>query len=174
VDNGLVVLYDPHSVQRAVSAGVRSRVELNVGGKTDRLHGDPVWIAGAVRTLSDGMFVETEARHGGWGAQDQGIAAVVETDERHTIVLTSRRMAPMSLGQVLSLGIHPKRKRVLVVKGVVAPRAAYEAIAGRIILVDTPGVTSDDPSRFTYLCRRRPLFPLECDALFESSGPPSP
>jgi microcystin degradation protein MlrC len=35
-----------------------------------------------------------------------------------------------------------------------------------VVLVDTPGVTSDDPRRFTYTRRRRPLFPLEANAVY--------
>ena len=165
VPNGLVILYDPESVERCAAAGVRADVDLQVGGKTDRGHGEPVAVRGRVRTLSDGLFTETQIRHGGWGQYDQGSTAVVETSEQHTIVLTSRRMAPMSLEQLISLGIRPERKDVLIVKGVVAPRAAYEPVAGEILLVDTPGVTSDDPRRFTYVRRRRPLFPLE-DAVY--------
>ena len=121
-------------------------------------------LPGTVRTLSDGLYVETQVRHGGWKYNDQGVTAVVETPQRHTLVLTSRRMAPMSLEQILSLGIHPEGKRILIVKGVVAPRAAYEPVAGEIVLVDTPGVTADDPGTFEYQNRRRPLYPLETDA----------
>jgi microcystin degradation protein MlrC len=174
VPNGLVILFDPESVERCVSAGVRSRVELRVGGKTDRQHGEPARVAGRVRTLSDGIYIETQVRHGGWGQYDQGITAVVETPERHSIVLTSRRMAPMSLEQVVSLGIDPARKDILIVKGVVAPRAAYEPVAGEVLLVDTPGVTSDDPRRFTYARRRHPLFPLETDAVYPSGDGRNP
>jgi microcystin degradation protein MlrC len=154
VRNAMVVLYDPAAVEQCLAAGIRQPVKLNVGT-------DPVAIEGTVRTLSDGIFVETQIRHGGWGGGDQGITAVVETAEGHTIVLTSRRMAPMSLEQVISLGIHPERKDILIVKGVVAPRAAYEPVAGEILLVDTPGLTSDNPATFTYQNRRRPLYPLE-------------
>jgi microcystin degradation protein MlrC len=166
VPNGLVILYDPESVAQCVAAGVGTEVSLQAGGKSDREQGQPVAVNGRVRTLSDGVYVETEVRHGGWGRYDQGITAVVETPDRHTIVLTSRRMAPMSLQQVISLGIRPERKDILIVKGVVAPRAAYEPVAGEVVLVDTPGVTSDDPRRFTYARRRRPLFPLEADAVY--------
>ena len=88
VPNGLVVLYDPEAVAQCIAAGVRARVELHFGG-----------IRGRVRTLSDGLFRETQIRHGGWGEFDQGVTAVVETDESHTVILTSRRMAPMSLEQ---------------------------------------------------------------------------
>jgi microcystin degradation protein MlrC len=48
-----------------------------------------------------------------------------------------------------------------VVKGAIAPRAAYEPIARRIIEVDTPGLTAVNPARFTYTRVRRPLFGLE-------------
>ncbi|HEV2275564.1 MAG TPA: M81 family metallopeptidase [Acidobacteriaceae bacterium] len=164
--NALVILYDPAAVQQCVRTGVRSEVELLAGGKTDGRHGQPVALHGRVRTLSDGVFVETQIRHGGWGGGDQGITAVVETKEGHTIVLTSHRMSPMSLEQILSLGIHPERKDILIVKGVVAPRAAYEPIAGEIILAGTPGVTEDDPRAFPYRHRRKPLFPLETTAEF--------
>ena len=159
--NALVILYDPESVRQCVTAGVSNSVNLSVGGKTDLLHGAPVLVEGRVRTLSDGVFVDSQIRHGGWGGGDQGVTAVVETAEGHTIILTSRRMAPMSLEQVISLGVHPERKDILIVKGVVAPRAAYEPVAGEIVLVDTPGVTSDNPAAFPYQRRRRPLYPLE-------------
>ncbi|MEO7650864.1 MAG: M81 family metallopeptidase [Bryobacteraceae bacterium] len=155
----LVVLYDPESVAACVAAGVRSDVEILAGGKTDSLHGDPVPIRGRVRTLSDGCFTETQVRHGGWSENDQGVTAVVETAEQHTIVLTSRRMAPMSLEQILSAGIHPERKRILIVKGVVAPRAAYAPVAAEIVVVDSPGVTSDNPASFTYRHRRKDMYP---------------
>ena len=154
VENILVVLFAPEAVERCVEAGVRQRVSLTAGDP-------PVAIEGRVRLISDGQFEETAVRHGGWTHNDQGITAVLETDERDTIVLTSRRMAPFSLEQLLSLGIHPERKRVLIVKGVVAPRAAYEPVAGEFILAGTPGATADDPRLLPYRNRRKPLYPLE-------------
>jgi len=148
--DALVILYDPQAVAECVRAGVGGRVQL-----------------GTVRTLADGRFVEREVRHGGWGACDQGLTAVVETAEGHTVVFTSRRMAPMSLQQVLSVGIRPEWKKIVVVKGVIAPRAAYAPVAKQFILVDSPGVTSDNPRHFEYRARRRPLYPLEGNALYD-------
>ena len=166
VPNALVILCDPESVKACVAAGPGNQVELMAGGKGDGRQAAPVLVRGRVRVLSDGRFTETQVRHGGCTEGDQGITAVVETKEQHTVVLTSRRMAPMSLEQVLSVGIHPERKQILIVKGVVAPRAAYEPIASRIIVTGTPGVTCDDPRQFQYRRRRAPLFPLEADAQF--------
>lgn len=166
VPDSLVILADPEAVAACVAAGPGATVSLMAGGKTDRLHGSPVHVTGRVRVLSDGRFVETQVRHGGWGACDQGTTAVLEIDGGHTLMLTTRRMAPMSLEQVLSAGIKPEKKRVIVVKGVVAPRAAYAPIAAKIMLVDTPGVTSDNPRYFTYRHRRVPLYPMEPDAAY--------
>jgi microcystin degradation protein MlrC len=155
--NALVVLHAPDAVDRCVAAGVRNPAAVTVNG---------VLIQGLVRTISDGLFVETQVRHGGWTHNDQGVTAVIETAEEHTVVVTSRRMAPMSLEQILSLGIHPERKDILIVKGVVAPRAAYEPVAGEIVLVDTPGATANDPALFQYRNRRVPLYPIERDATY--------
>ncbi len=76
----------------------------------------------------------------------------------------------MSLEQILSLGIRPDRRKILIVKGVVAPRAAYEAVAAQIILADTPGVTADDPRCFAYRRRRVPLYPLEPETQWLAHG----
>ncbi len=164
--NALVVLYDPDAATQCLAKGPGQRIRLTVGGKTDTRHGQPVTVEGVIRTLSDGHFEERQVRHGGWGACNQGLTAVVETAEQHTIVLTSRRMAPMSLEQIISLGIHPERKQILIAKGVVAPRAAYEPVSAEIILADTPGVTADNPKHFNYQRRRVPLYPLEAEATF--------
>ncbi|MBL8174747.1 MAG: M81 family metallopeptidase [Bryobacterales bacterium] len=164
--NAMVILCDPEAVAQCLTRGVGQRIRLRVGGKTDSRHGAPVEVEGMIRTLSDGHFEERQVRHGGWGVCEQGLTAVVETPEEHTVVLTSRRMAPMSLEQVLSLGIHPERKQILIAKGVVAPRAAYEPVSAEIVLADTPGVTSDNPRHFDYRRRRRPLYPLEEAAAF--------
>ncbi len=143
-----------------------STVTLRVGGKTDDMHGRPIPVQGRVKTLSDGRFTEEEPRHGGRRFYDQGTTAVVETEEGDTIILTSRRTTPTSLEQVLSVGVRPHRKQIIVAKGVVSPRPAYEPIASEILLVNTPGSTSADLSSFDYKHRRRPLFPFEPDASY--------
>ncbi len=159
-------LYDPEAVAVCVAAGVRSQITLRVGANTDRRHGDPIEVTGTVRAISDGRFEEPEPRHGGLRFFDAGPTVVLETTDDHTLLLTSRRVASTSLQQLYSVGIRPESKRVVVAKGVVAPRAAYEPIAAGIVLVDTPGVTAAEFTRFTYTRRRRPLYPFEVDAQY--------
>ena len=163
----LVVLFDPAAVQACVASGVGTDVSLRVGGKSDALHGPPIPIRGRVRCLHDGAFVEDEPRHGGARFNNQGLTAMVETGEGHAIVLTSLRMAPMSLQQVLSLGINPKSYRILVAKGAIAPVAAYEPVSSRMVYVDTPGITSANPAHFDYRHRPRPLYPFEPETVWD-------
>ena len=155
------VLYAPEEVSACIAAGVRGNVDLTVGGKSDDLHGAPVQIRGRVRLIHDGYYEETEPRHGGHRYQDQGITTVVELEGHNFIVLTSKRQVPFSLHQLLSLGIDPVAMKIIVVKAAIAYRAAYEPIAGRIIEVDTPGLTAVNPLHFTYRNVRCPLFPLD-------------
>lgn len=161
----VVVIADPEAVSAAVRAGVGNPFEAHAGGKTDRLHGDPVLIRGRVKSLHDGRYLETAVRHGGERHLDQGLTAVIEAqgstrDLPNIVMLTTRRHPPFSLHQLISCGVYPERQKILVVKAAIAFRAAYEPIAGRIIEVDTGGVTAVNPARFTYRRARRPLFGL--------------
>jgi microcystin degradation protein MlrC len=155
-----VVIFDPEAVQSCIQAGVGGMVSLEVGGKADNQHGDPVPIRGNVRLIHDGQYIETQPRHGGQRYHNQGLTAVVAVGDS-LVALTSRRQTPFSLQQLLSLGIDPTEMRMIVVKAAVAYRAAYEPIAGQIIEVDTPGLTAVNPLHFEYNDIRRPLFPLD-------------
>ena len=136
-----------------------------VGGKTDKLHGDPVRIRGTVKLIYDGAYVETAIRHGGRRYLDQGLTAVIHAegstrDLPNVVILNSKRHTPFSLGQLTSAGVLPEKQKILVVKAAVAFRAAYEPIAGTIIEVDTPGLTAVNPKRFTYKHARQDLYGL--------------
>lgn len=145
----VTVLYDAEAVERCVKAGVGGTVE-----------------EGRVRTLFDGIFTEPGVCHGGWTHFDQGLSAVVESPAQNTIMYTSQRMAPMSIEQIVRAGIRALDQNILIVKGVIAPQSAYAHVAGKMILVDTPGPTANDPASFHYRNRRRPLYPIERDAAY--------
>jgi microcystin degradation protein MlrC len=159
--DSVVCLYAPDDVQECLRAGAGQSVELTVGGKVDRRHGEPVAVCGRVKLLHDGSYVEPEVRHGGKRVNHMGLTAVVELASGNLLVLNSLRHPPFSLGQLTCLGIRPERMRVLVVKAAIAYKAAYAPVAGTIIEVDTPGLTAVNPQRFDYRHIRRPLDPLE-------------
>jgi microcystin degradation protein MlrC len=157
----VVCLYAPGEVQQCMAVGVGQEVALTVGGKVDRLHGDPVSVRGQVRLLHNGTYVEPHVRHGGKRVNHMGLTALVELQGGNWLVLTSLRHPPFSLGQLTCLGIQPEQQRVLVVKAAIAYKAAYGPIAGTILAVDTPGLTAVNPERFAYRHIRRPMYPLE-------------
>ena len=76
-------------------------------------------------------------------------------------MLTSQRMPPFSLQQLISCQLDPSSFQVLVAKGVNAPVAAYAPICSELIRVNTPGCTTADMNSLTFHNRRRPLFPFE-------------
>ena len=154
----VVVLYDPNAVEEATKRGVDGRFEMSVGN-------EPVQVRGHVRSLHTGRYMEPEVRHGGARFHDLGHSAVIECEGstpelQNLLLLTSKRSLPFSLHQLISCGIYPERQKILVVKGTVAPRAAYQTVAKKIVLVDSPGSTAVNPVWFDYRNARPGLFGL--------------
>ncbi len=141
-DGWVVTLWDPEAVRACAAAGIGAEVEVDAGGKTDDMHGDPQRVKGTVRTLSDGRYEERERRHGGGRHHNQGLTAVLRVPSgpgEGLLVLDSNRQPPMSIHQITSAGIAPEQQKILVAKGAVAPRAAYEPVSPRLIEVDSGG-----------------------------------
>jgi microcystin degradation protein MlrC len=150
-----IPIFDPEAVRKAVGAGIGQPFEFPVGGKTDKMHGEPVLIRGRVKSLHDGKFVETEVRHGGYRYWDAGLTAVIEVegstrDLPNLLVLNTKRTVPLSIHQLVSVGVYPEREKILVAKGTIAPLAAYEPVSKRLITVDSGGACAVNPARFTY------------------------
>lgn len=165
-DGWVMTISDPAAVQAAIKAGAGAEFDFPVGGKTDNMHGDSIRIKGRVKGIHDGKFIEPEVRHGGGRYWDMGVSAVIEVegssaDMPNLLLLTPKRIIPFSLGQLTSAGIVPQRMKILVAKGTVAPRAAYEPIAARIIEVSSGGVTAVDPARFVYKRIRPNLYGIQ-------------
>lgn len=158
-----VVLYDPEAVQQAEAAGVGQRLVLSVGGKSGDLHGPPLETEFLVQQIADGVYTESEARHGGFSQFDQGRTAIVQAESGLTVMITSRRALPFSLRQITSYGLDPTDFQILVAKGVNAPLAAYKPVCPSIVRVNTPGVTTADMTQLQFEYRRRPMFPFERD-----------
>ncbi|MDA1312349.1 MAG: M81 family metallopeptidase [Acidobacteria bacterium] len=151
----VVVIADQEANEAAFAVGVNGKFDMLVGGKTDDMHGKPLRIRGRVKSLHDGRFVEPEVRHGGGLFWDMGLTSVIEVegstrDLSNILMLTSKRVIPFSLNQLISCGVYPERQKILVAKGTIAPLAAYQPVSAKVITVDSPGVTAVSPKHFTY------------------------
>ncbi len=163
-DVAFALIADPEVVELATTAGVGESISVELGGKTDDLHGFPIPVDATVQNLSDGRFVYK-------GPMDTGVAstlgrtAVLRCRGRHgnavDVIVCERRVQPLDTAIFRSQGIVPEERKILVVKSWVHFRGAFEPIASRIIEVDTPGLTTAAFGRFTYRNVPRPLWPLD-------------
>ena len=97
-----------------------------------------VWMLGVA------VLLEGKSRRGKPGGADERCIDAIAPFANY-LVVTSERSSPNSIHQIVSLGIYPERQKILVAKGTIAPRAAYEPVAAEIVMVDTPGATSVNP-----------------------------
>jgi microcystin degradation protein MlrC len=154
-------IFDPEAVESCRLAGEKARLPLTLGGKSDELHGAPWNGELSVLQIAEGVFKESEPRHGGQVNYDMGTIAIVETANGSTLMLISKRVPPFSLSQLTTFGIKPQRYDIVIAKGVQAPVAAYAPVCPSLIRVDTPGVARADATKLTFNNRRKPLFPFE-------------
>ena len=131
----VVCLYAPEEVPPCAAAEAGRQVSLRVGGKVDRLHGDPVTVAGRVALLHDGTYVEEQVRHGGKRVNHMGATALVELPADPAGADLAPH-PPFSLGPLTCLDVLPERQRILVVKAAIAYKAAYSPVAGSVVQVE--------------------------------------
>ena len=166
VSNYCTVFFDPESVKHCEVNGVGSKVKLKVGGKVDDQHGDPVDIEGVVKNITDGIWEDSEIRHGGYTKYNQGTTALVETPDKGSIILTTLRLPPSSIGQLTHIGIDPKKKQLITTRGVILPRPAYDPFAAKTLLVNTKGTTTADLKNLNFKNIKRDIYPIN-DAVFD-------
>ena len=160
----VALVADPETVRQCISAGVGSTIDIHLGGKTDRLHGDPFPCRAYVRILSDGHYVND-------GPMMAGLPVVLGPTALLVIegvedLVTTRAVTPIDLNVFSANGIETTCRRVIALKGKGHFRAAFEPIASRVILVEGPGVTGADLSRLNFRNVRRPIWPLDDDVTY--------
>jgi microcystin degradation protein MlrC len=153
---------DQEAINICLQAGVGAEVSMLVGGKRDKLHGDPVPITGTVRLIHEGSFVR-EGPMGRGVIQTVGRCVVVEIGGTDGIelMLTEHRAHPNDLQYFRAFGIEPTKRQMLVLKSAAHYRAAFDPIATETIEVDAPGITSPRLERYPYKNIRRPIYPLD-------------
>lgn len=166
IGNYLQSICDPKVVQECVKAGENTKIEILVGGKVDDMHGDPVKLYGTVIKIDEGKYEEHRPNHGGFRFFDDGKRVRFDTDDGITILITSKRTGNTAREQMYSMGIYPEKYKIVVAKGVSSPRPAYQPIASKIIIVNSPGVTTADLSFFNYKNIRKDMFPFNKNAKY--------
>jgi microcystin degradation protein MlrC len=163
----VALVKDPVVVREAIAAGPGGQIVVDLGGKIDRLHGEPLPVRARVKLLTDGRYVNDGPMMAGLTV-DLGPTALLLCEPVNgqpsppvEVIVTTRAETPIDLNVFRSHGIDPTRKRVLGLKGKGHFRAAFEPIARRVVLVEGPGITGADLSRLTFRKVRRPIWPLD-------------
>ena len=153
VDDAAVAINDPEAVRQLADLNPGDHATLDLGGRGDAADEGPVNLRVELVSKSDGRFeLEDKKSHLASMSGDyyeMGPCAVVKTGGL-TILLTTHRTPPFDLGQWRSQGIDPAGLKFIVVKSAVAHRRAYAPITARTLVVNTPGPTTNDLSRFNY------------------------
>lgn len=153
-------IVDPEAAAELRKGKPGSTVSVRLGGKVDpEIGGGPLALTGTLVSVSDGAYVGDGPMMGGlrgsWGP-----SAVLRVGDVEILVTTIR--AQMNdLQQFRAFGIDPAAKRVVGLKSMQHFRAAFEPIAGKVIVCDSGALCTPDLSKLPYKRVRRPMFPLD-------------
>jgi len=154
-----VTLCDAEAAAAAAKAGVGATVTLAVGHKLSPRDGMPTAVTGVVRTISDGTFVMYD--RGAEGTEThQGLTVVLAIGDIR-LVLRSLPGFEWDTGIYTAFGLDPRRAALVFVKSPSHFRTAFEPLADRVLIADTPGPTSANMRRLKFEHVTRPLFPLD-------------
>ncbi|MFV0415251.1 MAG: M81 family metallopeptidase [Chthoniobacterales bacterium] len=155
---------DAQAVEALNHKKIGDEVSVEIGGKGFSLDPGPVRLEGKLIHRSDGKFeLEDHQSHMAsiHGIHiDMGASVVIQSGEV-TVLINSKKTAPMDLGQLHSQGIRPAEMNFINIKAAVAYLRAYEKIAKAHYYVETPGPCATNLKNLPYKNVRRPIFPLD-------------
>lgn len=159
-----VFVRDAESAEAAITAGVDRTVTLAVGGKIDHLFNQPVTLTGTVEFAGPASF-----RFGGAGytgvEQDMGPSAVVRSGNVYVLIVSNSVMT-VDPELYRAVGLEPKDAQIVVVKSHIQFRGGYDPFCSRIIMLDSPGMSSDHIAALPWQKVPRPIFPLDPGTTF--------
>ena len=153
-------MVDSETVQELHSSVVGERIQLALGGKTDPLYGGgTLTLEGELMSISDGHFTgDGPMIHGLHGSF--GPSAVLRVGGIEILVVTIARQI-LDLQQFRAFGIDPLGMHVVALKSMQHFRAAFEPIAGHVIVCDSGALCTPRYDRLPYRNVQRPIFPLD-------------
>ena len=156
-------MVDSVAVQMLHQVGVGEKIRLSLGGVTDpEFGGGPLHLEGELVSISDGHLVGDGPILGGL-SRSYGPSAVLRVEGIEILVVTIAQQM-LDLQQFKAFGIEPERKRVIALKSMQHFRAAFEPIAGEVIVCDSGALCTTHYERLPYRNVPRPIFPLDQDA----------
>ncbi len=155
----LLNIVDRGAVDAMVRAGVGQEVTLRLGAGFSSTFYSPVEVAGRVRLISDGDFVQ---KGPGFHGQilHRGRTGVLQIGRIYLVVM-ERAVRQWDPELYRSVGLEPRDAQIAVVKSPAGFRAAYDPFAAEIVIIDAPGVCSPNLRSLPFEHVRRPHSPLD-------------
>jgi len=168
LDNSVFIgIKDTEVVQAATEAGVGATITVELGGKTDDLHGDRLQVTGYVKALTDG-WVRLEAKLGRGAMLPYGRTALLVIGGLEVIVISERQQSfDWTLPRLH--GIEVRDRRIVALKSSNHFRSGYQELAAAIISTDPPGFTTMRLDVFDRERTPRPIAPLDPEATYPVS-----
>ena len=167
-DSAFGTVYDPEASDAAHDAGVGATLRVRLGGKHDRLHGDPLDLKVYVKSLTDGQF-KLSTPMGQGAPMNLGKMARLACGGID-IVVASKRTQVLDPEPFRLHGIDVGRCRIVGLKSSAHFRAGFSAIAKHIVTADPPGITTSNLSNLPYRRLRRPIYPLDKGTIYRPGG----
>jgi microcystin degradation protein MlrC len=142
------VICDPSAAARAHAAGEGTQVELGLGAGSGTPGETPLAARFNVSALGDGRFTGTGPFYRG-ARFELGPMALLELGGVR-IAVASRKQQAADQAMFRHLRAEPADHAVLVLKSSVHFRADFDAIAGRILVVEAPGPNVADPAKLPF------------------------
>jgi len=159
-------IVDPEVADQAHEAGVGATISVDLGGKTDALHGEPLHLTVYVKALHDGRL-KMRAMFKGAPLHLGKFARLVINDI--DIIVGSRRSQTFDIAPFLAVGIDVSEYPIVALKSSNHFRAGFTHIASSIITADTPGLTTHKLQVFGHKNLRAPSWPLDSSASYPSN-----
>ncbi|MEX1663432.1 M81 family metallopeptidase [Thioclava sp. 15-R06ZXC-3] len=152
VDGPATAILHRHNVGDEVSLAVGGKTAPEFGGGPLSLTGQLVW-KGDGRVVGDGPMLNGLVR-------DFGPTAILHVGGIELLIVTHAHQM-LDLNQFRTFGIDPAHKRVVALKSMQHFRAAFEPIAGQVIVCDSGAICTTHYERLSYKCVRRPIYPFD-------------
>ena len=155
-------MVDSAVVRQLQGHEVGDTVEIELGGKTDpRFGGAPLALRAVLLLKSDGRYTGDGPMVGGQ-QRSWGPTAVVRVDGIEILVVTNAAQI-WDQQQFKAFGIDPQAKAVVALKSAQHFRAAFEPMAGEVIVCDSGALCAPDCTALPFCKVPRPIFPLDQD-----------
>ena len=153
----LVPMVDPQAVDRAIHAGIGSKITVKLGGKLDPNFADPIEVTATVEKIGGGRI---KAQVIGMESYDMGRAVLLKCSTIYIVVSETRAIGGNHPSVYEHFGIDPATAKMVVLK-TASNWQYYADITSEVIRVDTPGATMSRLQDFTWEQLPRPMYPLD-------------